>query len=324
MLPPLLNIAPWRLLTPKNITTRRLWGWGYSLQKILSLIEPQPIPGNDFIIASDYGGEHPAATHLIYCYLVVGGGIDDWLRSIATIRADGLPNGRRMAYKRLSDPARQDALGPFLEAAANLDAHLVAIAVDKQKKWLSLIPEEIDRFRNANRLTANWSPRSLEGMIRKVQFPAILASIWSQQHMNIRWITDQDEFVVNDRRHDDALASWARFLGYYLDHPLGIVALNTTAQDTSSRVFEDLCAIPDLAAGMLSDVSARLPRGGSWEAQQEKELLDNLPMKAEILTDWFWDETTRIRKTLISIDVEGDKFAVRRVWKKSEAATTAL
>lgn len=310
------DIAPWRLLTAKNIAVRRLWGWGHSLQKILSLVEPYPIPGNDFIMASDYGGEHSTATHRIYCFLVVGSGIQNWRRSMAAIRTGALPDGRRMAYKRLGDSVRQNAFIPFLEAAANLDGHLVAIAVDKRKKWLSLAPDGVELFKKSHPLTAKWSPKALEGMIRKVQFAAILVSLWSRPYMNISWITDQDEFVINDHRHDDALATWSLFLSLYIDHSLGIGSLNTTAQDTSSRAFEDLCSIPDLAAGMLSDVSARLPSRNSWESQQEKQLTDELPAKAEILLNWFWDGTTQLRKTLVSIDVEDDKFAVRRVWPR--------
>ena len=68
----------WRLLTPLNIRVRRLWGWGYSIQKIVDATEPRFRETSQLLIASDYGGEHRGATHLVYCYLVVRGGARDW------------------------------------------------------------------------------------------------------------------------------------------------------------------------------------------------------------------------------------------------------
>ena len=56
----------WRLLTPTNIQTRRLWPWSSSLQKFIDLGEPRPRRSANLLIASDYGGEHPQATHNIY------------------------------------------------------------------------------------------------------------------------------------------------------------------------------------------------------------------------------------------------------------------
>jgi hypothetical protein len=162
-----------------------------------------------------------------------------------------------MAYKRLDDRLRKNALVPFLAAAAGLDGHLVALAIDKRKKWLSTASGASDQLLRELDLKAKWNARSLEGMLRKVHITAILLSLWSRPYTNVTWITDQDEFVANDLRHDDALMAAARFSSFYVDHPMGVFRLNTTGQDIEARDFEDLCAIPDLAAGMLSDVSMR-------------------------------------------------------------------
>jgi len=315
MSPNLPHIQHWRLLTPQNIRVRRLWGWGHSIQKIVTTTHPYPYEGNQLLVASDYGGEHSTASHLIYCYLVVGQGAPAWFSAIASVRRSMLKNDRRMAYKRLDDSSRQAALIPYLQAASELDGHLVAIAVDKRKKWLSTAPE-MPELRKALRLTASWNARALEAMMRKTQIFAILASVWSRPNMDITWITDQDEFVANDRRHDDALKTAAFFTSLYISYPMGIFALNTTSQDSKSRDFEDLCAIPDLAAGMLSDVSQRFPKDVSWEVAVQKTLNSELPIKAEILADWFWDDSMPLRKTLITIDVEDTKFSVRKVWQQ--------
>lgn len=304
------NNDRWQLLTPRNVAVSQVWGWGHSIQKILAYSEPKPRESSTLVIASDYGGEHRSATHLMYCYLLVRGGMQHWLSSIEAAR-EHLVNARRMAYKRLDDRARQNALVPFLSAAAGLDGHLVAIAVDKKKKWLSTGPGFADPMLRELNLKAHWNTRALESMLRKVHFMSILLSLWSKPYSNLIWITDQDEFVANDLRHDDALTAAARFSSFYIDHPMGVFRLNTTGQDRDARDFEDLCAIPDLAAGMLSDVSTRLSNR-NWEDRLWR-LKSELPLKAEVIADWFWDDRMPLRKTLISIDVQGPKFGVRKV-----------
>jgi hypothetical protein len=219
-----------------------------------------------------------------------------------------------MAYKRLDDPQRQKALFSYLSAAANLDGHLVAIAVDKRKKWLSIMPGSADDFQKEMHLTAKWKPRALEAMIRKVHFPAILLSLWAKSLGNVNWITDEDEFVSNDTRHDDALLATARMLSIYSSRQMGILRLNTTGQDPKTNDYEDLCAIPDLAAGMLAEVSTRLSTDAVWEDKFKRVLSNDLQYKAEIIADWFWDQTTLLRKTLISIDLDGGRYGVHKVW----------
>jgi len=218
-----------------------------------------------------------------------------------------------MAYKRLDDPQRQKALLAFLSAAANLDGHLVAVAVDKQKKWLSTVPGASDKLRKGFGLKARWKPRALESMMRKVQFPAILLSLWARPLGSITWITDEDEFVSNDSRHDDALLAAARMSSFYAHRPMGVFRMVTTAQDPESKDYEDLCAIPDLAAGMLSEVSTRLSKDADWKDEFRRVLDNRLLPKADIIADWFWDETTVLRKTFISIDLEGNSYRVRKI-----------
>lgn len=184
------NPDAWRLLTPKNIHTRQLWGWGYSIQKHVIAGEPKPRESGNLIIASDYGGDHPRSTHKIYCYLIVRELNHSWLSSISAIRSSVLNNNRTMSYKRLDDPQRQKALVPFLSAASELDGHLVTIAVDKKKKWLSTAHGKSNDFKRAFGLKASWNSKSLEAMMRKIHFAAILISIWSRPYTNTTWITD--------------------------------------------------------------------------------------------------------------------------------------
>jgi hypothetical protein len=64
---------------------------------------------------------------------------------------------------------------------------------------------------------------------------------------------------------------------------------------------------------MLSEIATRLVKEGKWENRTNKILESNLPTKAEIISDWFWDTEMTLRKTFISIDVEGSRFSIRKV-----------
>ncbi|WP_369726091.1 hypothetical protein AB8Z38_16245 [Bradyrhizobium sp. LLZ17] len=90
-----------------------------------------------------------------------------------------------------------------------------------------------------------------------------------------------------------------------------VFRLNTTDQEIGARDFEDLCAIADLSAGMLSDVSSRL-RNRNWE-DRLWTLEGKLPPKADLIADWFWDDRMTLRKTLITIDLHGTGFGVRKM-----------
>jgi len=323
----MLNLGPhhdhWQLLTPQNLAARRLWGWGYSIQKQVSAGEPRPRDTGKLLIASDFGGEHAGSSHLVYCYLVIRGGFAGWSEALRTARAKFLPDGRTMSYKKLGDPIRQQALVSFLTAAANLDGHLVAVAVDKRKKWLSTAPDVADEFRQSLGLTANWNPRAFEAMARKVHLAGILISLWARPYTDVTWITDEDAFVANEVRHDDALLVAARFSSFYSPFPMGVYRMNTTGQDSESRDYEDLCAIPDLAAGMLSEISTRLSKVAVWENRMRRVLDGALPTKTEIIADWFWDVNMPLRKSLISIDVEGERYGVRKIWMLEAPEDTA-
>jgi hypothetical protein len=100
MIPNLAFVEHWKLLTPQNINAKRLWPWGYSIQKIIAASEPKPRETSRLLIASDYGGNHAKASHLIYCYLVVKGGGRECLSNIQSARRDHMQDRGVMSYKQ--------------------------------------------------------------------------------------------------------------------------------------------------------------------------------------------------------------------------------
>ncbi|MFT3727866.1 MAG: hypothetical protein QM759_08600 [Terricaulis sp.] len=303
----------WQLLTPTNIQVRRAWGWGHSIQKILAATRCSSFEANNLTIASDFGGEHRQATHHIYGFLIVAGGGQLWRQRMRATRTALLGDKRRMSYKRLNDALRRNALVEYLKAAASLNGGLVIVAIDKQKRWLTTNPGADEPLREAFGIKQRWSDVGLERMMRKIHLVSLILSVWARRHCNITWITDEDEFVANDARHDDALNAAGRMANLYTPMRSGVFRLNRTSQDPTTTEFEDWCSIPDLACGMISETMSALTSEGPWPLDVRRQLPVDLSWKADVIGDWFWDDTMPLRKVLISIDMLDDQFTVRRL-----------
>lgn len=279
--------------------------WTGPMQRQLWHSQPWPFVGRDLVVTSDYGGEHNSATHRIYAFLISQGVSPQWGKEMRRIRRTLLTDGRRMSFKRVVDERRMKALEAYLQAADTLEGHLVVVAVDKRIKRLVCFADEFDRFREVFQLRARWNEQGFEDMARKAYFLTICLSIWAAPHMNLDWISDQDQSVANDQRLDDFQQVTARMTSLYLQFPMGIFAMNTTAIDSPERYFEDLCAIPDLAAGMVSDVSAGILGSGGL-ASTGMARLEPLSEKSDMIASWFWWPFPNLRRTMLSFDHRGE------------------
>jgi hypothetical protein len=179
-----------------------------------------------------------------------------------------LADGRRISFKRLGDNRRRRALIPFLEAAESISGHLVSLIVTKELTHMSAWSELPSDLPTQLGLTAKWSTSSFESMFRTAHMFALLLALWARPLIDVTWITDQDEIVANEARLDDTHQIAARLTSMYMPHSMGIFAMNSTLIDSDDRPFEDLVAIPDLAAGMLSELAGRLTIGGSLPANE--------------------------------------------------------
>lgn len=295
----------WRLLSKSKIALRKGMPWTGPMQRQLWHAQPHPFAGRDLIITSDYGGEHSSATHRVYAFLISQGVSSAWFEAIHQIRLTLLTDGRRMSFKRVVDETRMAALVAYLEAADTLTGHLVVVAVDKRIKRLVCFPEEFERFRAAFDLKARWNEQGFEDMARKAYFLTICLSIWAAPGMDLEWITDQDQSVANDLRLDDFQRVAARLSSLYLQFPMGVFAMNTTGIDGPERLYEDLCAIPDLAAGMVSDVSTGILGSGGLPLNGVARV-ESFSEKTKTIASWFWWPFPGLKRTMLSFDHGGD------------------
>lgn len=303
---------PHRILNPQTIALRKTFPWAFSIQKILHADRPRPFDANHLLVGSDYGGHHSGSSYRTYAFLVASNLPSPWLTNQRSIRAKYLPDGRRMSFKRLSDSRRQESLVPFLQAADELDGHIVVFVVHKSVRLHPTKKEDIAKWTRLLGLSANWRRRAFEEAIRKCHFFSLLVSQWSRPMMDVTWISDEDEFVADEARLDDMQKFSARFSTLYLPHSMRQFAMNTTKIDDESREYEDFVAIPDLAAGMLSELSSHLAKSETWYDLQGKTFLNDgeIQAKSELLLDWFWFGSARLKRTCIVIDKSGKQSRV--------------
>jgi hypothetical protein len=218
-----------------------------------------------------------------------------------------------MSFKNLNDSHRRNALVPFLEAAESLEGHVVVVAVTKELAHLSTHGGSLETWKDLHGTHARWDPRAFEEMCRVTHFFSLFLLAWSAPHMNVSWITDEDEIVANPDRLEDAHQFAARITSIYVPHQLGEFMMNTAAVSAHERSFEDFLAVPDLAAGMVGEVLAvGSPQGGSRRPGEQG--YKPLSQKSEIIADWFWHRGGTLKKTCILVDrADGGKFSVGKL-----------
>jgi hypothetical protein len=207
------------VITSRSAALRSLFPWCFSVQKILHAVRRRPFVGRHLFIGSDYGGDHKDSSYKTYAFLLVDDKPSQWLSAQRRIRATHFTDGRRMSFKRLGDPQRQAALVPFLQAAHDLPGHLVVFAIHKSVNLYPMNKDDPDWAGKVFALSANWKRPSLDDAIRKSHLFALLVSQWSKPLMDVTWISDEDEFVANDKRLDDSQHCGSAFIVLFAAYP---------------------------------------------------------------------------------------------------------
>ena len=307
------------LITRESIALRRAFPWAQSVQKFLRQAQPYAFKGRDLMLGSDYGGDHKKSLYKAYCFLVADSSPTCWLHRRKEIRKSYLSDGRRLSFKRLDDPNRQKALVPFLQAADHLTGHIVAVLVDKRIKRLATDENSLELM-NTICPRGKWNPESFEAMARKVHFFSLCLSLWANPGSNVTWITDEDEFVANEQRLDEAHKYAAKLSSLYSPFKKGVFAMNTTAIDGKNREYEDFVAIPDLVAGMMTEVCTKLSAFKNWNKIEASEYAlpdEDLSYKSALISDWFWYDALTLKRTCILINkFDEDRNVVRRLTMK--------
>jgi hypothetical protein len=274
----------------------------------LEIKEPTALPdlrqGPALIVLSDYGRQHPSVSFESLSFLIADlGKCGLWEQRRKMWRQRFLPDGRRMAYKSLKDALRERALGDFLDTADTLVGLSVTILVDKHIKslfedgtGLNWQSPELAPFRH-------WPKHTFEKMLRIVHFIGFFIAGLSRPGQNIYWITDEDDIAANENRLRDLTKILANVSSHYITHDLGHLRCGTTKSDDGSRQLEDLASIPDLVAGVLTEIMTEQHKQGLSAGHRIiNPPAKELRTKATRLMDWFATNRKSLKRLVFSIE----------------------
>ena len=286
--------------------------WVIDFGRPFDEVELPNFNGNIIYITSDYSGSHKYSQYEVISFLYMDLQQSlPWEFTRRRWREEHLSNGRRLSFKGLGDRQKQEALIPFLIATKDITGLVVNIIISKLVKniWC-----DNDLFSMVSpMLTGKWNTRMYEKAFCISHFVALLIAGLSKPNQSVCWISDEDEILANpDKTHDVSMIVTA-FTNLYTSHTLGELNLGTTANDRHRSFLEDLCAIPDLAAGTLSEVvnhyskkyNGRLPRS------RKIHLEAIFSEKTNTIAGWLMNCETPFKQ--ISILVDKDEHGLVKI-----------
>ena len=284
-----------------NKVARPWFPWVPTLERIISREPLEALDGPEVQIFSDYGGEHKASEYLttgvLYLDLLAS---KNWVHKRADWRIRHLPDGRRLSFKGLNDRYKQAALVPFLEAAQHISGLLVVIAIHKSvvSPCFGATVKEILETRSVPKFT--WRPRQFERMLQVAHLVALLLGGLGMHGQNTYWFSDQDELFANEVSSQDLAEVLGLLSGNYVRHTPGALGLGTTSVDEGDRYEEDSVAVVDLAVGAVAELVTTLRRRlGHLPTNVAYECDAAFSTKTEIISGWFGDKSSRLRKVLV-------------------------
>lgn len=265
------------------------------------------------LVASDYGGEHNTADFQTLAFLTTDmRTAAAWQPERERIRKHFLPDGRRMAFKNLDEGFRRRALGPFLESANRLPALLSLFVISKAVASLFRKEGKLDAESLEVDFLQKLSPATAEKLLSVTHFVSLLLSGLSAPGQDVLWVTDEDAIAANAGRVRGLVDTLAIVSSHYLPHTMRHLRVTTSAQDMGDQSSEDLLAIPDIAAGALTEVltascvDGGAPMNGMWLPPPA-----SISLKARSVMNWFADHQQPLRRVVIMLDEEPNSHALR-------------
>lgn len=298
--------------------TDPLFPWAVSIDKIITSVRPSQIAGPALFIASDSSGTDAKSHYRVTAYLCFGMG--DWAlweRMRREIRGRHLRDGRRMAFKALSDRRRRAALKSFLGAALNMNGLCLVIIANKALKNLCLQPSDYEHFRLTAELQSSWKDRELEEAIRTTYIVALLTGGLSRPNQAITWLSDEDNLFSNETHSADVARLLGNFTTHHVKHPLSFRGIGTTALDDGDRVIEDVVAVPDLVAGAVAEMATSVAAacGGRIPNNLAVDYDGAVSPKSDLIASWLWEARGPLKRVVARIDTTPDAMYAVSKWE---------
>jgi hypothetical protein len=226
---------------------------------------------------------------------------------------------REMAYKKLADKCRQQALVPFLEAADDIHGLIITLLVSKRVQSV-LELGGVAHLQQIVPALANWKTGTVEKLYRIQTWFAFLHTGLCDPAQRTCWLTDDDEIVGDTKRLATAtnmLLSLSRCL---FAHEIWLGSADTVnSMDARiAGVAKDIAAIPDLVGGALADAwSATAGNGFECDLSNLVAMSQEIPEKAKNIIEWFLRDDKPLRRLFAAIDLsEKDPTLLAFNWLK--------
>jgi hypothetical protein len=250
---------------------------------------------DELLMASDYSGEHKAADFCVYSFFLTTRTsiLAMWHEHRLAWRREFLTENRTIAFKKLSDRQLQRALPTFLASAASVNGLVVSFAVEK-----SLDSSTFDLA---------WSPpydvkTNVAAKVAKIaSLGSYLAVALGDRRQTLSWITDDDAIVVDDKTTFFTTQTIAALLHEFGDYKPRNVRFGVASKFNDGLLAEDLCAIPDLAAGAIAELLTR--HNGALPRTEPIVTMPASPLstKSQLITAWLALPMPRLKSLVVAI-----------------------
>ncbi len=257
------------------------------------------------IMASDYGASHKTAQYESMSFVLADlSACGRWQYLRESVRTKTLGNRRTMSFKKImSDRVRARSLIPFLRAADKIPGLLATFLIDK--RVTPLLSEQMpdDASQSQVGKLSRWNENSFTKLTRIGQLGAMLVAALSSTGQDVIWVTDQDEIASNKEKLTEATNVVAHYMCHYLTHNMGHFRFGTTQIDNGSMELEDLAALPDLAAGTMSELmSCTIKQLGRSHGRVQTPLPEDVSKKTHAILMWLAEKEHPLKRIAISID----------------------
>ena len=142
-----------------------------------------------------------------------------------------------------------------------------------------------------------------------MHFASFFIAGLSSTGQNVVWFTDEDEFVPDNVAVTNATTLFGHISSHYLGEQLGHLRFGTTECDDGSRMIEDFVAIPDLAAGMITEYLDKSKKDNTIPTSRIlRPITNTLSQKSKALFTWFGDDTKPLKRAALRLWGENNSF----------------
>jgi hypothetical protein len=234
----------------------------------------------DLAIAMDYSGEHSESNFQCLTFLLADAEsiLGHWNSERKSIRQKHLRDGRRHAFKKLSERCRQQALVPFLAASSTLNGIVFSVVIDK-KLESSMLGYSLD--------TRCFQPLVLAKLLKIALFGSILVGGLATSNQNLAWITDDDAIIGNSSMEKESAELIVSMLHQMCPFGFSRLQLLIAGRCNDELLTEDLCSIPDLVGGAVTEYFNSIDTSTVPTSTNLQTLVwDRLSTKSHLINLW--------------------------------------